>query len=71
MPDQKEETERLRGFLKSDGADKVFVVAKDIRAMELGIDLTNKGGTTLFLQHRLQKNMLGYIQAKYFLGNKR
>lgn len=42
------EVERLRSLLKSDGADKVFIAAKDIRAMELGMQLANKGGTVVF-----------------------
>ncbi|NPV43831.1 MAG: alcohol dehydrogenase catalytic domain-containing protein [Firmicutes bacterium] len=66
LPDQKEETKRLQGFLKSDGADKVFVVAKDIRAMELGINLTNKGGTTLFFATPAPEEYVRLYPSKIF-----
>ncbi|MCJ7519057.1 MAG: zinc-binding dehydrogenase [Anaerolineaceae bacterium] len=46
--DPEKEAERLRGILKSDGADKVIIAAKDIRAMKLGLRLANKGGIVLF-----------------------
>ena len=46
--DPEKEAERLRGILKSDGADKVIIAAKDIRAMNLGLRLANKGGTVVF-----------------------
>ena len=46
--DPEKEAERLRGILKSDGADKVIIAAKDIRAMNLGLRLANKGGTVIF-----------------------
>ena len=46
--DPEKEGERLRGILKSDGADKVIIAAKDIRAMKLGLRLVNKGGTVTF-----------------------
>lgn len=42
-----EEAIRLQKVLSSEGADKVFVVAKDIHAMELGLHLANKGGTVV------------------------
>jgi L-iditol 2-dehydrogenase len=46
--DPEKEAERLRGIFKSDGADKVIIAAKDIRAMKLGLRLANKGGTVTF-----------------------
>jgi L-iditol 2-dehydrogenase len=46
--DPDKEAERLRGILKSDGADKVIIAAKDLRAMRLGLKLANKGGTVTF-----------------------
>ena len=46
--DPEKEAERLREILKSDGANKVIVAAKDIKALELGLRLANKGGTVLF-----------------------
>lgn len=46
--DSDKEVERLREMLHSDGADKVFIAAKDINAMNLGMRLANKGGTVIF-----------------------
>lgn len=46
--DPEKEAERLRGILRSDGADKVIIAAKDIKAMNLGMKLVNKGGTVIF-----------------------
>jgi len=46
--DSDEEAARLQDLLKSNGADKVIVAAKDISAMNLGLRLVNKGGTVLF-----------------------
>jgi len=46
--DPEKEAERLCGILKSDGADKVIIAAKDIKAMNLGLRLANKGGTVIF-----------------------
>jgi L-iditol 2-dehydrogenase len=46
--DPDKEAERLRGILNSEGADKVIIAAKDIRAMNLGLKLANKGGTVIF-----------------------
>lgn len=43
-----EEVERVKAHLGSEGADKVFIAAKDLRAMDLGMRLANKGGTVLF-----------------------
>lgn len=45
--DPVEETKRVQQILGSGGADKVIVAAKDLRAMELGMHLANKGGTIL------------------------
>jgi L-iditol 2-dehydrogenase len=46
--DPQVEAERLRQILASDGADQVFIAAKDISAMNLGMVLANKGGTVTF-----------------------
>jgi len=46
--DPNEEAARLQDLLKSNGADKVIIAAKDISAMNLGLRLANKGGTVLF-----------------------
>ena len=46
--DPDEEAVRLQDLLKSNGADKVIIAAKDISAMNLGLRLANKGGTVLF-----------------------
>lgn len=46
--DPEEEARRVRQVFGSDGADKVIVAAKDLRAMELGLRIANKGGTVLF-----------------------
>lgn len=43
-----EEVERVKTLLGSEGADKVFIAAKDLRAMDLGMRLANKGSTVLF-----------------------
>lgn len=42
------EGQKLREYLHSEGADIVFVAAKDIAAIEMGLSLANKGGTVLF-----------------------
>lgn len=39
---------KIKELFASDGADKVFIAAKDISAMKLGIQLVNKGGTVIF-----------------------
>ena len=46
--DPEKEAVRLREILKSGGAKKVIVAAKDIKALELGIRLADKGGTVVF-----------------------
>jgi L-iditol 2-dehydrogenase len=46
--DPDEEARRVRSILGTDGADKVIIAAKDLRAMELGVKVANKGGTVLF-----------------------
>lgn len=46
--DPKSELDRLKSILASDGADKVFIAAKDISAMNLGMQLANKGGRVIF-----------------------
>jgi L-iditol 2-dehydrogenase len=46
--DPEKEAARLRDLFHSDGADKVFIAAKDISAMNLGMRLANKGGTVVF-----------------------
>lgn len=48
LADAQAEAARIREVLGSDGADKVIVAAKDLRALELSLPLTNKGGTVLF-----------------------
>jgi len=46
--DPEDEVKRVREILGTHGADKVIVAAKDLRAMEMGVRLANKGGTVLF-----------------------
>ena len=50
IPDKDPEVElgRLQDILGSQGADKVFIAAKDISAMKLGMRLANMGGTVTF-----------------------
>lgn len=48
LADAEDEAKRIREILGSDGADKVIVAAKDLRALELSVRLANKGGTVLF-----------------------
>jgi L-iditol 2-dehydrogenase len=48
LADAEDEAKRIREMLGTDGADKVIVAAKDLRAMELSTRLANKGGTVLF-----------------------
>ena len=48
LADLEDEAKRIREIMGADGADKVIVAAKDLRAMELSIRLANKGGTVLF-----------------------
>ena len=47
-PDVEKEAQRLSELIGANGAEKVIVAAKDLRAMELGVRLANKGGTVLF-----------------------
>jgi L-iditol 2-dehydrogenase len=47
-PNPEEESKRVQEILGAYGADKVIIAAKDLRAMELGLRLANKGGTVLF-----------------------
>ncbi len=46
--DPLKEAARIKELFHSDGADKVFIAAKDISAMNLGMQLVNKGGTVIF-----------------------
>jgi len=46
--DPQAELEKVKELFHSDGADKVFIAAKDISAMKLGMGLVNKGGTVMF-----------------------
>jgi L-iditol 2-dehydrogenase len=46
--DPQAELEKVKNLFQSDGADKVFIAAKDISAMKLGMNLVNKGGTVMF-----------------------
>jgi L-iditol 2-dehydrogenase len=46
--DPEQEARRVQQILGTGGASKVIVAAKDLRAMQLGIRLANKGGTVLF-----------------------
>ncbi len=46
--DPEKEAARVKELFHSDGADKVFIAAKDISAMNLGMRLANKGGTVVF-----------------------
>lgn len=46
--DPQAELEKVKELFQSDGADKVFIAAKDISAMKLGMGLVNKGGTVMF-----------------------
>ncbi len=42
------EVERLKEYLGGEAADKVIIAAKDLSAMNLGLQLAEKGGTILF-----------------------
>ncbi len=46
--DVEEEKARLDKTIGMSGADKVIIAAKDISAMQMGMQLVNKGGTLLF-----------------------
>ena len=43
-----EEARRVQKVFSAPGAHKVIIAAKDLRAMELGLRLADKGGTVLF-----------------------
>jgi len=67
LTDPTDELKRLSSILSSDGADKVFVAAKDIRAMELGVHLSNKGGTVLlFATPSPEKHFALYPSRMFF-----
>ena len=42
------EVQRLKEYLGGEAADKVIIAAKDLSAMNLGMQLAEKGGTILF-----------------------
>jgi L-iditol 2-dehydrogenase len=46
--DPEEESRRVKAHFGTDGADKVIIAAKDLRAMDLGMKLARKGGLVLF-----------------------
>jgi L-iditol 2-dehydrogenase len=46
--DPQAELDRVEEIFGSRGAEKVIIAAKDLRAMELGMRLAEKGGTVLF-----------------------
>jgi len=46
--DLEEEARRAKQYLGGEAAQKVIIAAKDLRAMDLGMRLANKGGTVLF-----------------------
>jgi L-iditol 2-dehydrogenase len=46
--DVEEESRRVKAHFGTDGADKVIIAAKDLRAMDLGMKLVRKGGLVLF-----------------------
>lgn len=48
LEDPEEEIKRVKEHFGSEGADKVFIAAKDLRAMDLGMKLARKGGLVLF-----------------------
>jgi len=47
MQNTAQELDRLKDLLGTVGADKVLVIAKDLRAMEFGMEIANKGSTVL------------------------
>lgn len=65
--DAKDNAEAYRiktGFM---GADKVFVIAKDLRAMELGIAMANPGGTVmLFASPAKDEYLKFYVSEAFF-----
>lgn len=48
LADIEQERKRLSAIAGAEGVDKVIVAAKDLRALDLGMHLANKGGTILF-----------------------
>jgi len=46
--DLEEEVRRAQAAFGGEAAEKVIIAAKDLRAMDLGLRLANKGGTVLF-----------------------
>jgi L-iditol 2-dehydrogenase len=46
--DPAEEARRVEALFGAAGAEKVIIAAKDLRAMELGLRLADRGGTVLF-----------------------
>lgn len=66
LQDPFDEAERLKTILHSDGADKVFIVAKDVRAMELGLQLANRGGTVVIFATPMPNEYLRFYVSDAF-----
>lgn len=48
LKDIEDDIERLKELLGGEAADKVIIAAKDLSAMDMGLNLAEKGGTILF-----------------------
>ena len=66
--DSDKELKRLQGVLQSDGADKVFVTTTNVKAMKLGSELVNKGGTMMIFAPPRHEDNLGLDYNKIFFG---
>ena len=61
-----ENEKAYRELVKADRANKVFVVAKDIKAMELGLEITADGGTALLFATPRDDEYLPFNVCKAF-----
>ncbi|MDK2982316.1 MAG: L-iditol 2-dehydrogenase [Chloroflexota bacterium] len=66
--DPQAELEKVQAQFQSDGADKVFIAAKDISAMKLGMNLVNKGGTVMFFATPKPEESIEIFPSRIFFN---
>ena len=68
LADPEDEAKRIQEIMGADGADKVIVAAKDLRAMELSLRLVNKGGTVLFFATPQPDESIEFFPSQIFFN---